>query len=670
MHCVRALIKICFGPGPGGGLSENRHRVGLTWIAESREYRPTAVSRILSIFSFSWPYLRPYQMRLYGAILAGVVFGMSNAGILWLTKAVVTQLTPPVPVEVVQPVSDEVSLMPDALAAIFDGVKARGEALVAVLFPTYGEPITLLHVLGTVFGLPLFVAIRSSGEYLSAYWMSWVGERMVNDLRVKVFDRLSSLSLNYFNTAKMGDMITRINGDTLMLQRCISHGVKHSVTDPVTIISVLVYLLVSDWQLTLSVFVLLPVCLLPVVIFGRKARKAAKRMVQTNVTQSSLIVEMLSAIRVVKAYGLEEREVGRFRALTRQLFSHTMRGIRANEIVGPIIETVSMVAVGALIVFVAQTSRSVPDMLTFFLALIMFYTPVKKLAKLHVLFEQTSVGVGRLMGVLSEVPEVQDQPDAQAVSDLKGALRFEQVSFAYGDVPVLRDVSLDVPRGMKLGIAGESGSGKSTLINLVFRFFDPSAGKLTLDGVDLRDVRLKDYRQLLALVSQDVVVFDQSVEENIASGRLGATPEAVREAARQAHASEFIEALDEGYDTRLGERGVTLSGGQRQRIAIARAFVRDAPILVLDEATAALDAKSEAEVQSAIDQLAANRTVICIAHRLSTLRSMDKIIVLDRGRIIEEGSYSELLQKGGSFAAMAARQGIHSHEVEEQESSV
>jgi ABC-type multidrug transport system fused ATPase/permease subunit len=209
-------------------------------------------------------------------------------------------------------------------------------------------------------------------------------------------------------------------------------------------------------------------------------------------------------------------------------------------------------------------------------------------------------------------------------------------------------------RGTKLGIAGESGSGKSTLINLLFRFFDPGLGRLQIDGVDLKELKLKDYRGLLALVSQDVVVFDQSVYDNIACGRIGASREDVMRAAEQAHATEFIEALVDGFDTRLGERGVTLSGGQRQRIAIVRAFVRNAPILVLDEATAALDAKSEAEVQSAIGELAANRTVICIAHRLSTLKSMDEVMVLDKGLIIEKGPYDSLLREGGAFAQMSA----------------
>ncbi len=629
---------------------------------------------LISIFRFSWPYIQGYRWRFYGAILAGVIFGVSNAGVLWLTKTVLSRLeTEKEPQTTLVANEDGTSglsaygfirrVSPTAevwVRAKAASIRSTVDRSVDLLFPKKGSPVTLYQALGAILGLPFLVAFRSAGQYLSAYWMSWVGERMVNDLRVQVLDRLSQLSLNYFNQAKMGDMITRINGDTLLLQRCIANGVKHSITDPVTIVAVFCFLVVMDWQLTVSVVLLLPICLFPVLIYGKKARKASKKRVQANVVQSSLIVEMLSAIRVVKAYSLEDREVGRFRVLSRQLFGHTMKGIRAHEIVGPIIETISMLAVGALIVFVVQSGRSMQDMVTFFAGIIMFYMPVKKLAKLHVMFEQTSVGVDRLKSVLAEVPQVQESDSAKNVTGFTKGLRFEGVSFAYGEELVLKTVNLNIRRGTKLGIAGESGSGKSTLINLLFRFFDPTSGRITVDGVDLVDVRLKGYRQQLALVSQDVVVFDQTVFENIASGRIGATRDEVLQAAEQAHATEFIEALDEGFETRLGERGVSLSGGQRQRIAIARAFVRNAPILVLDEATAALDAKSEAEVQSAIDALTANRTVICIAHRLSTLKSMDEILVLEKGEVVERGPYESLLSTGGIFAQMAARQGIRS----------
>ena len=624
------------------------------------------MSRALLIFRFSWPYVRKYRWRLYGALLAGAIFGLSNAGVLWLTRTVLERLNPEESAGGHELVSNKT---PSSDASFFQrsfSRMAKAKTAIAEVvdrwFPKMGSPVTVFQLLGALLGLPLLVSVRSGGEYLSAYWMSWVGERMVNDLRVEVLETLSRLSLGYFDQAKMGDMITRINGDTLALQNCIRIGVKHSVTDPITILAVFAYLVLMDWQLMAGAAVLLPICLVPVIIYGRKARRASTDKIQTNVTQSSLIIEMLSAIRVVKAFALEEREVARFRRLSRQLFRYTMRGVRSQEIVGPIIETVSMIAVGMLIVFVVQTGRSAPDLITFFIGLIMFYMPIKRLAKLHILFEQASVSVGRLQNILAETPEVRDTPQAASIQSFSKSIQFENVSFAYARAKpsnmALQNICLTIPHGQKLGIAGESGSGKTTLIHLLFRFFDPAAGAVFFDGKDLRQLKVKDCRKLLALVSQDIVVFDQSVAENIRCGRPNATRKEILQAAQQAHAIEFIEKLHKGFETQLGERGAALSGGQRQRIAIARAFIRNAPILVLDEATAALDAQAEAEVQTAIDNLAQNRTVICIAHRLSTLQTMNKIIVLEKGRIAQQGNYPQLLSQNGLFARMAQRQGI------------
>jgi subfamily B ATP-binding cassette protein MsbA len=259
---------------------------------------------------------------------------------------------------------------------------------------------------------------------------------------------------------------------------------------------------------------------------------------------------------------------------------------------------------------------------------------------------------------MREQPNVKEPAQPEPLKSFAREIRCENISFAYAEKPVLRDFSLTLPRGYKLGIAGESGSGKSTLVNLLFRFYDVTSGTLRIDGHDLRAVASRDLQQLMALVSQEIVIFDLTVAENIACGKTGATPAEIEAAARAANAHDFIMQLPQGYDTRVGERGVTLSGGQRQRLAIARAFVRNAPILLLDEATAALDSQSEAEVQAAIEKLEQNRTVVCVAHRLSTLANMDRILVLAEGRVVEEGRFDELIKRGGLFASMAAKQGL------------
>ncbi|MDA7521228.1 ABC transporter ATP-binding protein/permease [Verrucomicrobia bacterium] len=625
------------------------------------------MDKALAILRFSWPFIRPYKMRLWISVFAAVCFGVSNAFVLWTIKAVLHRLEPPKTQIVVESNIEPLSQNAGFASEWIDGAMAKketlqqySEALSKKWLPGYGEDITLRQILGACLLVPLVAGFRGGMEFISKYGISWVGERVVNDLRIRVFGKLSGLSMDYFNRSKMGDMLTRINGDTAMLQVCLSSGVRNSITSPMTVISVFFLMLILDWQLTMSLFFILPFVLIAILVFGKKARKASRKAVETNVTQSSLIVEMLQSIRIVKAYGLESMQTSRFGILSRRLFGHTMKTIRSQEKVGPLVEFMGVSAMGGLILFVVATERSMSDMVVFFGALATFYSPVKKLANLHVLIEKTSIGVDRLMKVLDEKPSVTECESAVALSQFKRSISFENVSFAYDQAKVIDRLNLDIPRGQKLGIAGESGSGKSTLINLFFRFFDPTEGTIKLDDIDFREYSQKELRQLMALVSQDVVVFDQTVFDNIGCGKEGSSNEAIQSAAMKAHADGFIQNLPEGYETILGERGTSLSGGQRQRISIARAFVRNAPILVLDEATAALDSASEGEVQNAIDELAKDRTVICIAHRLSTLQQMDRIIVLAEGAIVEDGSFDSLIQKGGVFASMAKRQGISS----------
>lgn len=598
----------------------------------------------------------------------GVLFGVSNASFVWATKTVIGRMDPGgsgVGARVEVPSSStngvgggKVTAPKRWMSGLKERMEARTSEVLDPWLPAFGKKVGWRQILGGLFFFPALVAIRGFVGYASSYCLGWVSERVVNDLRVDVLRTLSRLSLDFFNRSTMGDLITHVNGDTAALQRSLSLGVSDLVKEPVTILGMIGMLCLIDWQMTLGAMVFFPVCVVPIIVLGKKVRKASKAGLNVNITQSSLLVEMLSGIRVVKAFGLEENQVNRFRKLSAELVHHGMKGIRAKEMINPIIETVSMVGFGLLIVYIAARGRAVSEMVAFLTGLIFFYTPVKKLAGLHVLFEQTSAGVQRLIQILSEQPSVVEAKDPIRVKGFERGLRLDNLRFAYAGREVLHGVDLDIPRGARVGIAGESGSGKSTLVNLLFRFYDPTAGAILIDGHDLRSIELRGLRDQMALVSQEIVLFDLSVAENIGCGKPGATREEIVAAARAAHAHEFIEQLPEGYDTRVGERGVTLSGGQRQRLAIARAFVRNAPILVLDEATASLDSQSEAEVQSAIEGLSRNRTVITVAHRLSTLATSSVIVVLNQGRVVETGGYEELLSRNGWFAAMARRQGI------------
>ncbi|NJK91458.1 MAG: ABC transporter ATP-binding protein [Blastochloris sp.] len=495
--------------------------------------------------------------------------------------------------------------------------------------------------------------------YLSTYFMNWANERMIQDLRCAVVTKLNSLSLSFFNRSSTGDLITRIDQDTGNLQRAFVLGMPDLVKEPFTLLFVCAWLVYIDWKLALFAFLFLPACIAPILILGRKLKKVSVKQRATGVTQASLILQVLANIRVVKAFGLEKVQGDNYRNLSNQLVGHNIRANKTKTLVNPIIESISGVAMGGLLAYIFYAGYELSTIAGFMLALGISFAPIKKLANLNMLLQQTSVGVNRLLELFAEKPAVAERVDGTMLARFQHKIEFQDVSFAYGETPVLQNLNLSIPFGSKIGIVGESGSGKSTLVNLLFRFYDAGSGRICMDGHNLRDLKLASLRQQMALVSQEVLLFNRSVAENIAYGKTGATREEIEAAAKAAYADHFIREMPEGYDTLVGEWGSRLSGGQRQRVALARAFVRRAPILVLDEATAALDSDSEKEIQEAIDALSRDQTVISVAHRLATLRSMDRIIVLEKGRLVEEGSFEELLsRKEGIFRRLAAHQGI------------
>jgi len=619
------------------------------------------VKHLDTIVRFGWPYLQRYWPRLTLGMVLGICFGISNAAILGAAKTVLDRLDPNAVAMTAPAVDKSAAPLPKSAKQIQQSVGQIRQSLNETFdpwLPAAGRPLDARQIAGLLLLIPLLVAARGFIGYFSSYFLAWVAERVINDMRLDVLIKLNSLSLDYFNRSTMGDLTTRVNGDTLALYRALHLGLSDLIKEPVTVLAMISYLFFLDWKLALFVLLFFPLCGVPIVVLGRKVRRASQGGLKASILQSSLLFELLSSIRVVKAFCLEDQQTERFRAYSKEQVHHGVKSIQAKELINPILETIAAVGLGVLIIWIFHTGRSLTDMVVFLGGVLTVFTPVKKLSALHVLFEQASVGVERLVRILGEQPSVKEPPPPATVGGFQKEFTFENVSFSYGSQPVLENLSLTIPRGYRLGVAGESGSGKSTLVNLVFRFYDPTQGAVKLDGVSLRDIATVNLRAQMALVSQEVVIFDQSVAENIACGKPGATRAEVEAAARAAYAHEFILQLPQGYETRLGERGVTLSGGQRQRVAIARAFIRNAPILVLDEATAQLDSQSEAEVQVAIDRLAENRTVISVAHRLSTLANMDKIIVLAKGRLVEQGTFAELVRAGGPFAMMAAKQGI------------
>lgn len=617
------------------------------------------MSSIANVLGFSWSYARRYWVRLVASLLLGVVFALTNASFMWAASTLAGRWEMTETKEA-KPEKTK-AVLPETLVKLRAQAEEWGRELEVWIdpwLPRVGQILDWRQIVGILLFLPMLVAIRAIADYLNNYCIGWVSERVIRDMRLDLMTKFSTLSLDFFNSFKTGDLLTRINMDTQNLLRCMRVGGADVVKESFTLVAVFVGLCWVDWKLTFCTLVLLPLFMVPLFVLGKKARRATRASLKANVSQSSQLVELLGSIRVVKAFGLEGMQLDRFRKTSGEIVHAGMKGVQAKELVNPIIEIVSAVGICFLFLYVFKTGIDPTELVAFLTGIIMLFQPVKKLAGLHILMEQAGVGVERLCGLLAEKPSVKEPVPAKTLPAFSKEIAFENVTFAFGEKVVLRDFNLLIPRGHRLGLAGESGCGKTTALNLLFRFYDPREGTVKIDGVNLRDVSTADLRSHLALVSQDVVLFDQSVADNIACGRQGATRQEVELAAKAAFAHDFILQLPHGYETQVGERGVNLSGGQRQRIAIARAFVRNAPILVLDEATAALDSKSEGEVQAAIEALAEHRTVICVAHRLSTLASMDRIIVLSHGQIIEDGSFDELVKAGKSFAAMAAQQGI------------
>ena len=502
-----------------------------------------------------------------------------------------------------------------------------------------------------VFGglLLLLVAVRGVGEYLGAYLVKWVGHRVVMDIRVTLFTHLQNLSVAYFDQNKTGEMISRVINDTNLLQNAVSHVITDLVRQPFVLVGAVVYVLWLDWRLALCSVVLFPLCLVPIIIFGRKVRRASGEGQAYLAEVTSRMQESIGGVRVVKAFGMERHETERFRAQCKRFFGRIMRVVRATEMLGPIIVLVGALGIVAALVYANRTGMAFEDFFTFGLALVILYEPIKKLSKLHALVQQSSAAADRIFEVLDTECKVVNRSGAVTFDEPLESITFEGVHFAYEDAPVLQGINLAVQAGERIAIVGSSGSGKTTLVNLLPRFFDVTQGTVRINGHDVRDLTLHSLRGQLGLVTQEVFLFNESVADNISYGDLGGTQERIEAAARRAHAHEFISEMPEGYQTVIGERGVRLSGGQRQRLAIARAIFRNPPILVLDEATSALDTESERMVQAALDELMEGRTVFAIAHRLSTIQNCHRIIVLDAGRIVEHGTHAELLAAGGIY---------------------
>jgi subfamily B ATP-binding cassette protein MsbA len=520
--------------------------------------------------------------------------------------------------------------------------------------PAPNDTLRWLLIIGTI---PAIMVLRNTLQYLSIYLTNWSAMHAIADIRTKLFSHLQNLSLGFFSHARTGDLIARITNDTQVLYGIIGSSFASLAKDPITILCLLGYQLSTQPTLTLISIVVFPVCIVPIVIFGRKVRKSARAVQGYNADLTNLMQESFTGNRVIKAYNLEDTITAEFRATTKKYVSQMMRVIRANEIPSQLMEFFGATGIALVFFYVQHSFQFLPkdqqpksaDFLTFVLTIVMIYPPIKTLTRLHNQLHQARAASERVFELLALENSVPEPAQPQMLHAAHADIVFENVDFNYGEKPVLRNINLTVKAGQMVALVGASGSGKTTLSNLLLRFYDPVRGTIKIGGVDLREVATRDLRNQIAVVTQENILFNDTIRRNIELGRLGATNEEIVAAANFAKAIEFISQKPEGFDTVIGEKGVSLSGGQRQRLAIARAVLKNAPILILDEATSALDTEIERQVQTELDELMKGRTTICIAHRLSTIFNADTIVVLDQGRIIETGRHDELIQRGGVY---------------------
>ncbi len=508
--------------------------------------------------------------------------------------------------------------------------------------------------------LALFL-VRGGTSFVSTYCMAWVGGRLVMDLRCAMFDRLMHLPTRYFDQNSSGQLIAQLAFNVTQVTQSATSSLTTLVRDSVTVLGLLAYLLWLNWQLTLIVLALVPFTLWIVRVASRRLRGLSRKAQQNIGELTGVVDEAVGGHRIVKLYGGASYEQGRFRRATNQARLFEMKRVAANAIYEPTIQFIAAVAL-ALIVFVAAGQASantttVGGFVAFFMAMLLLFAPLKRLVAVNDQLQRGLAAAETIFSLLDE--EVERDGGRHAPAHVGGRLRFCNVSLVYPgkQTPALDRVTLDIAPGETVALVGASGSGKTTLANLVPRFYDPDAGTIELDGLDLRAYTLRNLRSHIALVSQDVVLFNDTLANNIAYGsQREATPDAIREACVAAHAWDFIQALPDKLDTVIGENGMRLSGGQRQRIAIARALLKNAPLLILDEATSALDNESERHVQAALETLMANRTTLVIAHRLSTIERAHRIVVLEAGRIVEIGTHAGLLARSGRYAQLHALQ--------------
>jgi subfamily B ATP-binding cassette protein MsbA len=567
-------------------------------------------------------FLRPVRLHLIAAIFCGLIYGAANgAGLPLMAKQVFPKI-----------------------------------------FGDNAVPLTTWELVGIALWLPGVFILRGLAGYANSYLIQYVGVRVLESLRLQYFEKLQHLPLSFFKRNSTGDLIARGLGDTTQLQNTLIVISNEIIKQPATLIGAVGYLIYLAFtergvMMVLASLAIIPLTVFPIRYVGRKMVEKAKILQAQAGSITDRFTENLSAVKEVRAFCLEEMETDRFRHLTSLIARAQMKVVKYAQSLAPAIEIISAIGISITFVYAYRARVPLESFLAIIFALAVSYDPVKKLGALSNELRRGEVSLERLEQVLKEPVDISDPEEPVEVDRLTGNVAFTDVTFAYvpGE-PVLRDVSIRIPAGTVCALVGPSGAGKSTFANLVPRFYDVATGSVTIDNIDVRQMKVSELRKNIAIVSQEPVLFNDTIYSNLLFGRRDATRDEVEKAARDAFAHDFIVGLPQGYDTMTGERGSNLSGGQKQRIALARAFLRQAPILILDEATSALDSDSEAFVQKALRKLMVGKTVLIIAHRFSTIRDASMILVFQNARIVAHGSHAALYESNALYRSLYDRQ--------------
>lgn len=587
-----------------------------------------------------WGLARPYRTRLYLGVITGILGGLISplliATIMFVYGAVFPSAdsltTGKLPLKV-----------PGFVQNMFGDVRTALESGV------HAHPWTIFMLIAAI---PFVMFLNGLTAYLNVYFLQWTASRTIADLRTKLFTHLLNLSAGFYTENSSGQLISRVINDTQSLQSILSNATSVIIRDPVKLIGILGFLFWQQPRLTLISLIALPVCVIPIAIFSRKVRRSSKAMQAQSAELTQIMSEAFTGHRIVKAYNLEGIAAEKFRVTARKSVGHYMRIIRSVEIPGPLIEFFGSCGVALVLLYLINHAAASPnptDFLQLVGSIFAMYQPLKNITRLQNQIVQARAASERAFALLATESTVPEPAQPRKLQAAGADIEFDHLEFAYGEKIALHNINLRIKSGQLVALVGASGSGKTTLSNLLLRFYDPQRGAVRIGGVDIREFGTRDLRNQIAVVTQETVLFNDTVHHNIELGRPGATREEIITAAQHAHAHQFILEKPEGYDTLIGEKGVTLSGGQRQRLSIARAVLRNAPILILDEATNALDTEMERAVQTALDELMKGRTTLCIAHRLSTILHADLIVVMEQGRIVEAGKHDELVGRGGVY---------------------